>query len=121
MVALATAAAVIVLWRSRAALDLKAAALGTGALLATPYLYIYDLVALAVPLAFLIRLGRARGFLALEVAGIGLTCLLILIFPFVKAPVGFAAVVLVAVMVVRRALAPHVAGPAGAAATRTAP
>ena len=39
---------------------LKAAALGAGALLATPYLYTYDLMVLAVPLAFLWRLGRAR-------------------------------------------------------------
>jgi hypothetical protein len=73
-------------------------------LLATHYLFIFDLVVLAVPLAFLIHLGRMRGFLAHEAAGIGLACLLILIFPLVNAPVGFAAVLVVAVLIVRRAL-----------------
>jgi arabinofuranan 3-O-arabinosyltransferase len=85
--------------------ELKAAALGAGAMLATPYLYTYDLVVLAVPLAFLFRLGHARGFLPYELAGIGFACLLILIFPFVKAPVGFAAVLVVAALIARRALA----------------
>jgi len=60
-------------------------------------------VVLAVPLAFLFRLGRARGFPPREMAGIGLACLLILIFPFVKAPVGFAAVLIVAALIARRA------------------
>ncbi len=103
-VALAAAAAVALLWRSRAPYEIKAAALGVGAMLATPYLYTYDLVVLAVPLAFLFRLGRARGFLAHELAGIGLACLLILIFPFVKAPVGFAAVLVVTALIGYRAL-----------------
>ncbi|MGD0026784.1 MAG: glycosyltransferase family 87 protein, partial [Xanthobacteraceae bacterium] len=107
VVALIAAGAIAVLWRSGAAYEIKAAALGSGALLATPYLFTYDLVVLAVPLAFLFRLGRARGFLAHEVAGIGLACLLILIFPFVKAPVGFAAVLVVAALIARRALAPQ--------------
>ena len=105
VLALITAAAVAILWRSRAAFEIKAAALGTGAMLATPYLFTYDLVVLAVPLAFLFRLARTRGFLAHEPAGIGLACLLILIFPFVDAPVGFAAVLVVAALVTRRALA----------------
>ena len=103
-VTLAAAGAIALLWRSRAAYDIKAAALGAGAMLATPYLYTYDLVVLAVPLAFLFRLSRARGFLPQEMAGIGVACLLILIFPFVKAPVGFAAVLVVAALIARRAL-----------------
>jgi arabinofuranan 3-O-arabinosyltransferase len=104
-VALAAAAAVAVLWRSRAAYEIKAAALGTAAMLATPYLYTYDLVVLAVPLAFLFRLGRARGFWPQELAGIGVACLLILIFPFVTVPVGFAAILIIAALVARRAIA----------------
>jgi arabinofuranan 3-O-arabinosyltransferase len=91
--------------------EIKAAALGAGAMLATPYLYTYDLVVLAVPLAFLFRLGRARGFLPHEMSGIGVACLLILIFPFVKAPVGFAAILVVAALIARRALAPRSAAP----------
>ncbi len=57
---------------------------------------------LAVPLAFLIRLGRAQGFLPNELALIGIAALLIVIFPFVQAPVGFAAVLIVAGLVARR-------------------
>jgi len=110
VVALAAATCVAMLWRSRAEYEIKAAALGTAAMLATPYLYTYDLVVLAVPLAFLFRLGRDRGFLPQDMAGIGLACLLILIFPFVKAPVGFAAIVLIAALVARRAIASFAGG-----------
>jgi arabinofuranan 3-O-arabinosyltransferase len=102
----ATAAVVVALvWRSRASYEIKAATLGVGAMLATPYLYTYDLAVLAVSLAFLFRLGRAQGFLSNELAGVGVACLLILIFilPAVKVPVGLVAVVIVAVLIARRA------------------
>lgn len=104
MVTLAAAGAVAALWRSTTQYEIKAAALGTGLMLATPYLYTYDLVALAVPLAFLFRLGLTRGFLPHELAGIGFACLLVLIFPFVDAPTGFAALLIVAGLIARRAL-----------------
>ena len=103
-IGLIAAGAVAALWLSRAPYELKAAALGTGAMLATPYLYMYDVVVLAVPLAFLVRLGRAREFLPHELAAMGLACLLIVIFPFVKAPVGFASIVIVTALIARRAL-----------------
>ena len=111
MVALVAAVAIAALWRSRAEFEIKAAALGAAAMLATPYLYTYDLVVLAVPLAYLFRLGRPRGFLPYELVGIGLACLLVLIFPFVKAPVGFAAVLIVAGLIARRALISEIAQP----------
>ncbi|MBV9557721.1 MAG: DUF2029 domain-containing protein [Pseudolabrys sp.] len=95
---------ITLLWRANARVEIKAAALGVGAMLATPYLYTYDLVVLAVPLAFLIRLGRDSGFLPYDGAAIALTCALIIVFPFVTAPVGFAAVLVVAGLVARRAL-----------------
>jgi arabinofuranan 3-O-arabinosyltransferase len=109
IVALATAGAVGSLWRSRAPYDLKAAALGTAALLATPYLYTYDLAVLAVPLAFLLRFGRAQGFLPNELPVIGVASFLILIFivPAMHVPTGFIAVLLVAALIARRALTPH--------------
>jgi hypothetical protein len=56
-----------VLWRSPSSYEIRAAALAIGVLLATPYLYMYDLVVLAVPLAFLCRLG-ARGLVPLSEA-----------------------------------------------------
>ena len=105
VVSLIAAGAITVLWRSRATYEIKAAALGAGTLLATPHLFAYDLVVLAVPLAFMFQLGRARGFLPHEMAGMGLACLLILILPFVKAPVGFAAVLVVAALIIKRTLA----------------
>jgi arabinofuranan 3-O-arabinosyltransferase len=106
-VTLVATGAVALLWCRGGAQEIKAAALGCGVLLATPYLYAYDLVVLGVPLAFLFRLGRARGFLRHELAGVGLACLLVLIFPFVKFPVGFGAVLIVAALVARRALVPQ--------------
>jgi hypothetical protein len=93
------------LWRSRAAYELKAAALGVGTLLTAPHLLAYDLVILAVPLAFLFRLGSAGEFLAYEMAGMGLACLLILVLAVVNAPVGFAAVLVVAALIIKRAMA----------------
>lgn len=104
IVTLAAAGAVAALWRSAARYEIKAAALGAGLLLATPYIFTYDLVALAVPLAFLFRLGLARGFLPHELAAIGFACLLVLIFPFVDGPTGFAAALIVAALIARRAL-----------------
>lgn len=104
VVAFMAAGAVGVLWRSGVAYEIKAAGLGTAVLLATPHLLAYDLVILAVPIAFLFRLGRTCGFLKHELAGIGLACLLILIYPLVEAPVGFAAALVIAALVVRRAV-----------------
>jgi hypothetical protein len=102
--AIIAAAAVAILWRGRTAYEIKAAALGAGVLMATPHVLTYDLVILAVPIAFLFRLGRTQGFLKHELAGIGLACVLILIYPFVVAPVAYVAVLVVATLVLRRAL-----------------
>lgn len=104
----ATVAIVIAaLWRSQVSFDLKAAALATGALLATPYIFLYDLVVLAVPMAFLVRASACNGPVAGEMLGLAAAALLIAIFPLAKAPVGFAAVLVVALLIARRAsLAP---------------
>lgn len=89
-------------WRSRISFDLKAAALGAGALLATPYLYLYDLAVLAVPMAFLFRLGLSKGFLWGELIGLAAASFFILIFPVVTAPVGALSVLTVALLIGRR-------------------
>ena len=117
-VALIAAVAITLVWRRVGEWEIKAAALGCGVLLATPYLYAYDLVVLAVPLAFLFRLGRTDGFLQHELAGVGLACLLILIFPFVKFPVGFGAILVVAALIARRAAAPRTTEAVGPDAIR---
>jgi hypothetical protein len=94
------------LWRSRAAFELKAAALAAGALLATPYLFMYDLVVLAVAVAFLLRLALAREFLtSIETAALAVAGALILIYPYVKTQVGLAAVAIVMGLIVHRAVA----------------
>jgi arabinofuranan 3-O-arabinosyltransferase len=101
---LAVAAGVTLLWRSRAPFDLKAAALAAGALVVTPYVYMYDLVVLAVAVAFLIRFALERGFTAGEVCGLTAAGVLILSFPYAKTQVGLAAVLIVIGLVAQRAL-----------------
>ncbi len=102
---LAVAVWLVLLWRSRAAFELKAAALAAAALIATPYLYMYDVVVLAVAVAFLLRYALARGFTASEIAGLATAGAFILIFPYVKTQTGLAAVLIVMALVVQRALA----------------
>ena len=99
---LAVAAWTIWLWRSSAPFDLKAAALAAGALIVTPYLFMYDLAALAVAVAFLIRFALERGFAATEIIGLSAAGALILIFPYVETQVGLAAVLIVLALVARR-------------------
>jgi arabinofuranan 3-O-arabinosyltransferase len=101
---LSLAVGLIWLWKSRAAFELKAAALAAGALLATPYLFMYDLVVLAVAVAFLLRLALAGEFLSgIEIAALGAAGALILIYPYVKTQVGLAAVAIVMALIVHRA------------------
>ena len=64
---LGVAAVLVVLWRSTAAFELKAAALLIGCVLATPYALDYDLVVLAPVIAFLAAHGLRRGFAPCEV------------------------------------------------------
>jgi alpha-1,2-mannosyltransferase len=59
---LAIGAATAWLWRGKAALPLKAAALCLAAILATPYTLDYDMMVLAPAIAFLAADGFARGF-----------------------------------------------------------
>ena len=102
--AVAIAVAVCVLWRSDAPFDMKAAALGVGAVLATPYAYLYDLVILAVPVAFLVRAILSDGPRTGEMAGLAAAAALLFGYPFVQAPVGLVAAVIVAVLIARRSL-----------------
>jgi hypothetical protein len=66
--ALMLAASLVWLWQSDAAFELKASALATGSLLATPYVLDYDLVVLAVAIAFFARYGLRRGFRDCEIS-----------------------------------------------------
>ena len=55
-------------WHSDAAFELKAAALAIGSLLATPYVLDYDLVVLAIAIAFFARHGLSHGFRDYEIS-----------------------------------------------------
>jgi hypothetical protein len=60
--AIGLAATLAWLWHGTPAFELKAAGLVAASLLATPYVLDYDLVALAVAIAFLVRHGLVCGF-----------------------------------------------------------
>jgi arabinofuranan 3-O-arabinosyltransferase len=101
-----TASVAVVLalmWRSRVSYSVKAAALAAGTLLTTPYLFIYDMMVLAVPVAFLIRIGLKHGFRPYELPALGWALLLMVSFAFWGEPVGLAATLIVAALVLRRA------------------
>lgn len=109
---------VCVAWLSRAPFPMKAAILSVGAVICSPYAYMYDLMLLAIPAAYLLRDGRDRGFLPYEMAGLAAACLLLLSFPLFKAPVGVAATWIIAGLIARRwFLAERVAAPGNAAPT----
>jgi Glycosyltransferase family 87 len=66
--ALGLATSLAWLWHSDAAFDLKASALATASLLATPYVLDYDLVVLAVSIALFARHGLRQGFRDYEIS-----------------------------------------------------
>jgi alpha-1,2-mannosyltransferase len=66
--ALALAACIAWLWHSHAAFALKASALASASLLATPYVLDYDLVVLAVAIGFFVRHGLTHGFRDYEIS-----------------------------------------------------
>jgi hypothetical protein len=100
----ATVAVVLTLvWRSRISYPLKAAALASGTLLITPYLFLYDLMVLAIAMAFMVRIGLRRGFERYELPALGLAAALLMFYPLVGAPTGLVATLIVTVLIARRA------------------
>jgi arabinofuranan 3-O-arabinosyltransferase len=97
------AVTVVAIWRSKVRYSLKAASLALGTLLVTPYLFRYDMMVLAIPVAYLVRLGLAGGFLAYEPAALAVVFALVLSFIFVGIPVGLAVNLIVAALILRRA------------------
>jgi alpha-1,2-mannosyltransferase len=108
--AVALAVSLVWLWRSRAAGDLKAAALAAGCLLATPYVLDYDLVVLAVAIAFFVRhaLNQHRGFRDYEISVLAFVWIAPLIARSVAGatglPLGFLAMAAIYVLTLRRAV-----------------
>jgi arabinofuranan 3-O-arabinosyltransferase len=98
-----TVAVVLALmWRSRISYPLKAAALATGTLLITPYLFLYDLMVLAIAVAFLVRIGLRQGFARYQLPALGLAAALLFFYPLVGASTGFAATLIVAGLIAGR-------------------
>jgi len=79
VLSIAVAVAVGVTWWHRPALPLRAAVLVTGSLLATPYVFNYDLALLAIPIALLAMDGYVRGWLPAEREILALTWLMPLV------------------------------------------
>jgi arabinofuranan 3-O-arabinosyltransferase len=101
-----TASVVVVLalmWRSRVPYTLKAAALAAGTLLTTPYLFMYDMMVLAIAIAFLIRIGLKNGFRRYELPALGAVLVLILCYMFTGIPTGLGATLVTSALVLRRA------------------
>lgn len=95
---------VAVVWGRRVARaqEIRDAVLVTGALLASPYLYVYDLVVLSVPAALLVK-HMLRGPV-LRYEWVGLLAVVVLIYtqPDIKAQSGLLAVLLMFVLLLRR-------------------
>jgi hypothetical protein len=74
---LAAAVIVWILWRSPVRHPLKAATLSAAVLIATPYAFAYDMAALAIPVAFLVKdqigCGMLRGEQTIMIALFGVT------------------------------------------------
>jgi arabinofuranan 3-O-arabinosyltransferase len=92
-----------VMWRSdRISYELKASAAAIGVLLATPYVYLYDLAVLAVAVGFLLRGALNDGFAPGEAAGLAIGAALMVTMPFAGVPVGLMAAAIVAALIARR-------------------
>jgi arabinofuranan 3-O-arabinosyltransferase len=91
------------MWRSRVRYSVKAAALAAGTLLTTPYLFMYDMTVLAIPVAFLVRIGLATGFRPYELPALACAFAMIAGFILTGLPLGLGATLIVAGLVLRRA------------------
>jgi hypothetical protein len=104
---LALAAALAWLWRGTASFPLKAAALCLATILATPYSFDYDMMVLAPAIAFLAADGFARGFAPWGKSALAMLWLVPLVARSVAQlsliPLGVPAMLIVFVMILRRA------------------
>ncbi|HOP18474.1 MAG TPA: glycosyltransferase family 87 protein [Parvularculaceae bacterium] len=105
---LGIAASMVWLWRSTAPFALKSAGLITAALLATPYVYDYDFMALAPALGLLASEGLKDGFRPYEKTGLAFAFLAPLVARTLGAatliPIGFLALAAVFALTMARAL-----------------
>lgn len=103
--ALLAATAVCLVWWGKYPFELKAAALATAVLLMTPYVYLYDMVVLAIGVAFFVRHTTLADLRTGEYLGLAAMAVFLISFPLVKLPVGLAATFIVAGLIANRCLA----------------
>lgn len=107
VVAAGLAVLLVRLWRSDADYPLKAAALATASLLATPYAMDYDLMALAPAIAFMAAYGFKNGFDDWEISGLAFIAISPMITRsaalYTTIPLGLLALILMMAMILRRA------------------
>lgn len=117
---LSLAAGVFALWRTAASFHVKAAALIVASLLASPYVFDYDLAALAPAGAFLFMRARETAFRDYEKAALAFAFLAPLVGRGIAAatliPVGFLSLAALALVIAARARAEIRSAPAPAAA-----
>jgi arabinofuranan 3-O-arabinosyltransferase len=97
------AVVVTLIWRGRVPYTVKAAALAAGTLLTTPYLFMYDMMVLAIPISFLVRIGMRSGFRSYELPALGAAVALIGCYVLTGIPTGLLATLVVSALVLRRA------------------
>jgi len=106
--ALMLAASLAWLWQSTALFELKASALATASLLATPYVLDYDLVVLAVAIVFFVRHGMNRGFHDYEISLLAAAWVMPLLSRAIASvtgiPLGLLALLALYVFIVQRAV-----------------
>ncbi len=100
------AGAVVALWRSATPYALKAAALCLAAVLATPFVFDYDMMVLAPAIAFLATDGLERGFTPWEKTGVAMLWLVpIVARTFTQAtliPLGVPIMLTIFILLLRR-------------------
>jgi hypothetical protein len=96
-------AVVLALMCEAAYLHNESRSAGRGTLLTTPYLFMYDMVVLAIPLAFLVRVGLKTGFRSHELPALGCALALIGCYMFTGTPTGFGATLIVSSLILARA------------------
>jgi len=106
--ALMLAASLAWLWQSNVVFELKASALATASLLATPYVLDYDLVVLAVAIVFFVRHGMNRGFHDYEISLLAAAWVMPLLSRAIAGvtgiPLGLLALLALYVFIVQRAV-----------------
>jgi hypothetical protein len=103
-VAIVVAIAVCAVWAKPIPHSLKAAILCIGALTVTPYVLRYDLCILSIPVAFLVKDGLSRGFLAGERTVI-VICIAAFLLWLALVPIGPVIYVVLLFLIARRIFA----------------